>query len=81
MGRSFRSGGGEERGVRGGEGALPLLDGLHETVVQGSDVAGIPGKGEGGIGMDGPLKIHQGGVFEPLVMFGKGHEVLELPGA
>ena len=28
--------------------------------------------------MDGPLKIHQGGVFEPLMVFGKGHEVLEL---
>ena len=60
-------------------GALSLDDLMHETPVHGSDMGGIVGEGQAGIGMDRPFEINQGLVLKALVIFGECHEVLEFP--
>ena len=58
-------------------GTLSFDDLMHETPVHGSDMGGIVGEGQAGIGMDRPFEINQGLVLKALVIFGECHEVLE----
>lgn len=60
-------------------GTLSFDDLMHETPMNGSDMGGIVGEGQAGIGMDRPFEINQGLVLKALVIFGECHEVLEFP--